>query len=275
MKHNNNKKSIDHQKATMHKGKIMRKAIQRILILPILTTLLCATHASATVVPQQPLNELLDATSFIFIGEVIELDEYAWEEDTGNPQTEVMFSVNEVIDGDYAEDTIKFTLPYGYLEDDSYFEIVGSPHFLEGEEYLLFVRDGDWYLTPITNWYWSVFRNETIDGTEYWVTQDGLLLESFDSNGAKIGPKVADSEIEKDIKANDKKEMVKSSKVEDDKLAESTDLFSKETKYDILDTLEWLLNIHKKDSGAKTKEIQTRSKKNLNMVIQADSDNEV
>lgn len=176
-------------------------------VLGIMATLLLLTapQTMATTVPQMKFDELVDKTALAFIGTVVESDPTQFDEERNEPVTKVTFLVDEVLKGTPSDDELTFFIPGGMYPDGSYLEYEGSPVFVEDNTYLVFVRDGPWHITPITNWQHSTFRQadvaeqtEEAEGAKkralkkrVWVDQTGRAVTKVDETGFHVGPRVS------------------------------------------------------------------------------------
>src|SRR5215471_9964143 len=114
------------------------------------------TSALATRVVPMATPELFRNSAAIFIGEVRNSDPTC--PGGKKPCTKVTFSGVEVLAGNLPQGDVTFDLPEGELDDGSFLRIEGAPRFVPGVRYLVFARSGEWYNTPVTNWFHSVFR---------------------------------------------------------------------------------------------------------------------
>lgn len=147
--------------------------------------------AEATRVPKMNMKELITKTGLIFIGTVVNLDRCSQEE---SPCTRVVFGNLEIINGKAPDKELAFLLPEGMLKDGSYLRVVGAPTFSKGERYLVFVRSGDWHITPVTNWFHSSFREITIQGlpnVTFFVNYDGRAVKDITESGFVLGQVIA------------------------------------------------------------------------------------
>lgn len=138
-----------------------------------------------------PMRELLARTSLVFLGTVEKVD----GECSGRqrPCTRVLFRNVDVIRGKPPGQEIAFQLPEGRLEDGTSLRLMGAPRFAPGERYLVFVRRGDWYLSPVTNWLHSVFREVGARDREgrFLVNSAGLAVTGIDDAGFVLGDAIA------------------------------------------------------------------------------------
>lgn len=158
-----------------------------------LSMLLCftASQAFATSVPRMSFDELVDKTALIFIGTVLESDPSQFDEKRNEPVTKVTFLIDETLKGTYSDSQLTLFIPGGVYADGSILEYENSPVYVEGNTYLVFVRDGPWYVTPITNWLHSTFREEEVADRRVWVNQFGQAVTAVDDSGFSVGPRVS------------------------------------------------------------------------------------
>jgi len=154
---------------------------------------LVATQAQATRVQKMSAKELIQKSALIFIGTARPALEAC--RGVAGPCTGVGFVDIEIVAG--AADRqrkLEFTLPEGPLPNGSSLKIAGAPEFVPGERYLVFVRAGAWHLTPVTNWFHSVFREVApIAGVnvKLFVDHDGRAVTGFGEGGVVVGERVA------------------------------------------------------------------------------------
>lgn len=155
----------------------------------VLTFAVVLAPAHATYVPKMDTKSLVSGTALVLEGTVSEVDTAAGDEN--GPKTRVTFTVDEVVFGDYAGSKMTFELPVGELPDGTFMMISNSPFFDEGQSYLLFVRDGDWNLTPVTNWNHSYFRKVEQGNVPYFVSETGRGVSQIGETGIDLAEKIA------------------------------------------------------------------------------------
>lgn len=133
-------------------------------------------------------EDLFQKTGLIFVGRVLAVDTAAGGDI--DALTRVTFRIEKFLGAVPAGEDIELSLPGGHLSDGSFVEIVGAPQFAIGHTYLVFLRDGPWENTPVTNWSHSVFREEVVDGRSYFVSPSGHCVERFDARGFYPGPRL-------------------------------------------------------------------------------------
>jgi hypothetical protein len=152
--------------------------------------------AGATRVPTLPIKDLFQKTALIFIGTAKEAPEAC--RGVEPPCTGVAFTGVEVVAGkrDTAAE-LAFALPEGAFPDGTSLKVAGAPQFNSGERYLVFVRAGGWYLTPVTNWFHSVFREFAVGApgssapASLFVDHDGRVVTGLDERGFQLGERIA------------------------------------------------------------------------------------
>lgn len=156
----------------------------------LIVTLFMAAQASATNVPRMSFDDLVDNTALAFVGTVIESDPTHFDEQRNEPATKVTFLIDEVLKGTPSGPEVAFVIPGGEYPNGEILEYENSPVFLENETYVIFVRDGPWTITPITNWWHSAFRSAEVDGKQVLVNQFGQAVTKIDDEGFSVGPRV-------------------------------------------------------------------------------------
>jgi hypothetical protein len=150
-------------------------------------------RAIATTVPKMGMETLLQKTSIVFLGMVKDVDPQC--EGDKKPCTRVTFVDITVIKGPGKYQELTFFLPEGILEDGTFLKIAGAPHFEPGERYLVFIRNGDWHLTPVTNWFHSVHREvrfgEKDKKRTFFVDYQGRAVVDVNEKGFKLGERIA------------------------------------------------------------------------------------
>lgn len=171
---------------------IAKRAMQCLIVVLLLAV--TALDAEATRVAVLPVKQLFSQTGLVFIGTAKYAPEICKRVD--GPCTGVAFTNIEVVAGE--SDTshgIAFLLPEGDLPDGTSLKIAGAPTFLSGERYLVFVRAGAWHLTPVTNWFHSVFRECPVGLKDrqliLFVNEDGRPVTAFDERGFQLGERIA------------------------------------------------------------------------------------
>ena len=162
----------------------------------ICSCLALASSSGATRVAKLPTQQLFQQSVLVFIGTAREAPEACKGVD--NPCTGVAFTDLEILAGKAnGRRQLEFALPEGLLSDGTSLKVAGAPEFLAGERYLIFVRAGDWHLTPATNWFHSVFRELQV-GTQgqqprtiLFVDQDGRAVTGIGDNGFQLGGRIS------------------------------------------------------------------------------------
>ena len=65
----------------------------------------------------------------------------------------------------------------GFHPDESLSYSVGAPVFEKGNAYFVFLRNGDWNITPVTNWYHSFFREVEVKGNTLLLNTGGYVVD--------------------------------------------------------------------------------------------------
>jgi hypothetical protein len=149
------------------------------LILAILVFAVSST-ASAAFVPKMDYSELVEKTSYIFVGTVTDV---SYNSHSTDPQTLVTFEVELELMGQHGNE-ITFVLPEGPFDDGTFLDITGTTQFIEDHSYLLFIRAGEWYMNPVTNWFHSSFRTVSVDGSDYFVNHVGHCIRDINESDA-------------------------------------------------------------------------------------------
>lgn len=147
-----------------------------------------AATVQATKVPKLSMEQLMARSGLVFVGRVVEVDPNAGEKE---PLTRVTFAPMKVLKGAAQNEKITFYIPGGAFPDGTFMRVLGSPVFIPEETYLVFVRAGKWHLTPVTNWYHSVFWEVSIGGKRYLASLNGRAVVGVDDSGFKLGPIIA------------------------------------------------------------------------------------
>jgi len=135
---------------------------------------------------RKSLASLIDGSGLVFIGEALSVDTQAGE--GREVRTRVQFEVSEVLLGASPGDEFALELPGGTLPSGEFLAIAGAPAFSPDETYLVFVRNGSWSLTPITQWQHGVYRQVEVDGERYFVNASGRCIERVGDEGIVPGP---------------------------------------------------------------------------------------
>jgi hypothetical protein len=118
------------------------------------------------------------------------------------PCTGVAFEKVEVWAGQLdaaSAERLAFALPEGELKDGTWLRVAGAPRFAPGERYLVFVRAGEWSITPVTNWFHSVFRELPVgrEGRQrLYVDPAGLVVTDLTEKGFVLGERIAPADDE-------------------------------------------------------------------------------
>ncbi len=174
-------------------SQLQRKTAGWLPIAAFTVATLLPVAAGATVVPKLEFGQLLEGSALVFRGTVMSVNPNDYDSSNEIERTSVVFRILDIFDGDYRENTIEFHITGGYMPDGRTGEVVGSPPFETGGTYVVFIRDGAWHYTPVTNWMHSSFREKTIRGRTVLVSADGRGVISVDRSGFHLGPKVATS----------------------------------------------------------------------------------
>jgi hypothetical protein len=160
-----------------------------------LLTVLWPLSALATRVPVMPMEKLFGNSAAVYLGTVRSVESPCRE---GKPPcTAVTFTDIELLAGKLPDKELRFQLPVGPMGDGTFFRIVGAPIFHSGQRYLVFVRSGDWYNTPVTNWFHSVFREVRPTGDPkraFFVNTEGHAVRTVDEGGFHLGEPLAPPE---------------------------------------------------------------------------------
>lgn len=118
-------------------------------------------HANATRVPHATPQHLVNDSAVILIGTVTALG-YEYSR-SGEPITTVRLQRLEAVTGKeelapYLDRGLTLSLAGGLMKDGAFQEIAGLPTLELGHTYLLFLRGGDWTLSPFTGWTQGVFQ---------------------------------------------------------------------------------------------------------------------
>lgn len=207
-----------------------------------------------TSVPQLSLEGLLDKSALVFRGSVLQVDRQFFDSVTNTPFTKVVFAVNEVIGGEWSDPTIEFMVPGGIYPDGSFLEHVGSPQFLEGKKYLVFIRAGKWHITPVTNWWHSVFTEVEVDGKTVLMSQSGRVVTELNAKGFVLGKKIASPAMDEVMRAIRGDSVFQSNKTEKVELVLETDNY-----LEIEDTTSAIKTLFEKRSN-QSREVFTQPK---------------
>jgi len=160
------------------------------------TGLLAALSSSvmAANVPQMTFDELLKNTSIAFRGKVIKRNPGHYDRSRAEPVTRIVFQIDQVLFGATQQQQLEFYIPGGRYPSGEVLEYDSAPVFNEGSDYLVFVRDGPWSVTPVTNWWHSAFRETTIAGETVMVNQLGQGVTSVGEAGFEVGQQISQSE---------------------------------------------------------------------------------
>lgn len=126
------------------------------LTLLALAALLAPSLAPATTVEAVTFEELVKGAGRIFVGEVVAVESFRADQ-RGNLRirTRVTFSIDETLRGRGVVAVLEFL---GGTVGDLTQEVVGMPHFVVGESYVVFTRDGDRWINPVVGFTQGLFR---------------------------------------------------------------------------------------------------------------------
>lgn len=175
--------------------RIVRRASAFLLPLAIAALALVPLPAVATRVPLMPLPDLFGRSAAIYLATVRSVETPCPDREA--PCTAVTFADVELVAGRLPEGELRFLLPEGVLPDGTWLGVLGAPRFHEGLRYLVFVRAGDWYNTPVTNWFHSVFREVALPGSageSFFVDPFGRAVLGVDAAGFHLGEALAPPE---------------------------------------------------------------------------------
>lgn len=152
-----------------------------------------SSNGWATRVPKLATKELFQKTALVFVGTAKAAPEICKGMD--GPCTGVGFTEIEVVAGKLDNrQEISFALPEGALPDGTSLKIAGAPDFIPGVRYLVFIRGGDWQLTPVTNWFHSVFREVRLGArgeAVLFADHQGLAITGLNETGFQLGERIA------------------------------------------------------------------------------------
>lgn len=135
------------------------------------------------------LHDLLEDSGLVAEVRVQSVDVQAGG--ANGPLTEVEFDLANSLAGTPPASSWTVFLPEGQTTSASFIETAGTPKFLEGNEYLLFFRDGSWVQSPITDWKFSAFQDVSFESTEYYAFFDGRCVADVTSSAIVPGPYIA------------------------------------------------------------------------------------
>lgn len=121
--------------------------------------------ASATTVEAVTFEELVKSAQRIFVGEVVAVESFRADLRTGlRIRTRVTFTVDETLRGPGLVVVLEFL---GGTVGDLTLDVAGTPHFMVGDRYVVFARDGDRWVNPVVGFTQGLFRvsRDARDGT--------------------------------------------------------------------------------------------------------------
>jgi hypothetical protein len=95
--------------------------------------------------------------------------------------------VEETLMGDPTARQLTFELPEGMLPDGTFLRIAGSPVPAIGETYLMFVKNGEWRISPFTAFEQGLLRRVQISGKRYFVAKSGKPITAVSNDGFLFG----------------------------------------------------------------------------------------
>lgn len=151
---------------------------------------LCSSFAGARADSHVPIKlaDMIEASGLVLRVEATSIDEAAYDFATKEAFTKVGLTVLEVLSGETSDKTISLMLRGGLLPDGNHQVWSVVPELVVGETYIVFLRDGDYVITPFVTA--DVYREKRVDGQDVLVDQDGLLVDLSSEIPAK-GPKLA------------------------------------------------------------------------------------
>lgn len=144
--------------------------------------------------PELKTTDLIRESALIGMFEVTELDPYAYDSSTETERTRVVLEIKELLYGEWPEGELDFLLPYGIFPDGSETVWTEIPLLAAGEEYLLFIREGEWHVTPIVGN--AAYRAHQLNGQTVLVDEEGRAVRNLNDYGFALDHKVAPSSRE-------------------------------------------------------------------------------
>lgn len=135
--------------------------------------------------PVTDLRSAMDQTALVVEGQVTEV-QYEYNHRNG-PWTHVTLSDVRAHFGS-APQQLEIRQFGGPLPDGSMVVVAELPEFIEGERYVVFLRNTAWNLSPVVGN--LAFRVETVGAAEALVNTDGLAVVGVDPRGVRMAPQL-------------------------------------------------------------------------------------
>ncbi len=143
-------------------------------------------QSNATTVKPMSFEELMEKTALVAEVQCTDADYSQYDLTDGSPYTRYQFRIIEVFYGDYKEgENLEYFIPGGFYPDGRVGMYQGSPVYEKGEKYLIFFKQGEWTITPVTGWWHGSFKKKRIDGTVRYLTQTSLIVCDLDNKSFK------------------------------------------------------------------------------------------
>ena len=140
-------------------------------------------------------KEFLAKSALVVRATASSVDPYAYDSASKLAYTYVMFKIDEILLGNYSEESLEFWLPGGILPNGHLSDFSTVPQVVQNDTYLLFIKNGKYDMSPFVGDTLGVFREESISGETVYVDPDGHLLEKVDNIGLHVGQRVAESNM--------------------------------------------------------------------------------
>jgi hypothetical protein len=139
--------------------------------------------AGATSVESVTFEELVRSAQQIFVGQVVAVESFRADIGRGpRIRTRVTFSIDDAIRGKRVVSVLEFL---GGTVGELTQEVAGMPHFVVGEQYVVFAREGDRWVNPVVGFTQGLLRvsRGARDGMARVLTADGAPLASASALG--------------------------------------------------------------------------------------------
>jgi hypothetical protein len=150
--------------------------------------LMCLTLAPGLAWAEPPratddLRAVLEQTACIIEGDVTNI-QYTYEGMLG-PRTVVTLAKTTALAGSCPSGDLALPLAGGPLPNGRFMRIAELPRISLGAHYLLFLRNTDWFHSPIL--FGHTLRVETVAGREVLIDEDGYAVRSISRAGLASG----------------------------------------------------------------------------------------
>ena len=164
----------------------MKNQFFKKLIFLVIISHFISSNANAQSVDPSHSSNIFQKSSYVFIGTIERLSQNI---SSTNPTNTFLISIQHEIFGKFSSNQISFTFAGGLLPSGRYVHPSKVPIFHMNGQYLFFIREGEWNISPIVDD--EVYQVVNINNEEYFVNSIGGCIFDIDSkHGILAGPVV-------------------------------------------------------------------------------------